>query len=107
MDRLKKIFDMQHELAVKMPSAGDTCSERVANLCTALIHEGIELQRLTDWKWWKQPTKLNTADASDELADIVHFVIQIALELGMDEDDLLKAYERKNTINHERQSSGY
>ena len=98
---------MQAELARIMPSAGDTYSERVANLCIALNHEVIELHRLTDWKWWKKSVKLDKIDAQNELADIVHFAIQIAIELGMDDAKLLEAYERKNAINHRRRKIGY
>ena len=107
MDSLEKIFFMQAELAKIMPSAGDTRGDRVSNLCTALLHEVVELQRLTNWKWWKQPVELNIADAREELADMMHFMIQIALELGVDTTIMLKAYEQKNAINHKRRRMGY
>lgn len=107
MDSLEKIFAMQAELAKLMPSAGDTCGARVANLCTALLHEVVELQRLTNWKWWRQPVNFDVMDARKELADVLHFTIQIALELGMTSDDMLREYASKNAFNHERQAAGY
>lgn len=107
MDSLEKIFEMQAELAKIMPSAGDMPGDRVAHLCTALIHEVVELQRLTNWKWWKRSVELDFADARGELADMLHFTIQIAIELGMNPQQLFDEYKLKNAINHKRQAIGY
>ena len=81
--------------------------ERVSALCTAIVHEAIELQRTTNWKWWKKPGKFDAAAAREELADIWHFVVQASLELGMTPEDLLAEYERKHAVNVDRQDSGY
>ena len=80
---------------------------RVAALCTAMIHEAVELQRTTHWKWWKQPAEFNQAEAKEELIDIWHFLIQASLELELTPDDILKEYQRKNEINRQRQKDGY
>ena len=80
---------------------------RVASLCTAMIHEAVELQRTTNWKWWKKPTEFNQAEAKEELIDIWHFLIQASLELELTPDDILKEYQRKNEINRQRQKDGY
>ena len=63
---------------------------RVAALCTAMIHEAVELQRTTNWKWWKKPTEFNQTEAKEELIDICHFLIQASLELELTPDDILK-----------------
>ena len=81
--------------------------ERVSVLCTAMIHEAVELQRTTDWKWWKTPVPFDESAAREELVDIWHFVIQASLELGLTPDDILDEYRRKNEINRRRQRSGY
>ena len=80
---------------------------RVAALCTAMIHEAVELQRTTNWMWWKKPTEFNQAEAKEELIDIWHFLIQASLELDLTPDDILKEYQRKNEINRQRQKDGY
>ena len=80
---------------------------RVAALCTAMIHEAVELQRLTNWKWWKKPVSFNKEEAKEELIDIWHFVVQASLELGLTPEDILDEYKRKNEINRERQRTGY
>ena len=81
--------------------------DKVSVLCTAIIHEAVELQRLTNWKWWKTPTEFNKKEAREELIDIWHFVVQASLELNLTPDDILKEYEKKNEINRQRQKDGY
>ena len=80
---------------------------KVSALCTAIIHEAVELQRITNWKWWKIPAAFNEVEAREELIDVWHFVIQASLELNLTPDDILKEYERKNEINRQRQKDGY
>ena len=81
--------------------------EKVSALCTAIIHEAVELQRTTNWKWWKTPTRFDRTEAREELIDIWHFVVQASLELDLTPDDILAEYKRKNEINRDRQNSGY
>lgn len=100
---------MQKELASMMdlsryPASADG---RVSALSTAIIHEAVELQRLTSWKWWKKPTPFNKQAAKEELVDIWHFVVQASIELGMTPADILEEYEKKNKVNRDRQASGY
>ena len=80
---------------------------RVSALCTAIIHEAVELQRTTNWKWWKTPIPFDTQEAREELIDVWHFVIQASIELGLTPDDIIKEYRNKNEINLERQRNGY
>ncbi len=108
-DRLDSIFSMQKGLSDMMDLnryPKDTES-KVSALCTAIMHEAVELQRTTNWKWWKTPTEFNETEAREELIDIWHFVVQASLELNLTPDDILKEYERKNEINRQRQKDGY
>ena len=108
-DKLDSIFSMQKSLAAMMNLdryPKDT-EEKVSALCTAIMHEAVELQRTTNWKWWKTPTAFDEAEAREELIDIWHFVVQASLELNLTPDDILKEYERKNEINRQRQKDGY
>ena len=108
-DRLESIFALQKGLAEMMDLKRypTDVEGRVAALCTAIVHEAIELQRTTNWKWWKKPTKFNEVEAREELIDIWHFVVQASLELNLTPDDILKEYKRKNEINRDRQRNGY
>jgi len=108
-DKLDSIFSLQKGLAdmMNLDRYPKDAEGKVSALCTAIIHEAIELQRTTNWKWWKIPTAFNEVEAREELIDIWHFVIQASLELNLTPDDILKEYERKNEINRQRQKDCY
>ena len=108
-DRLDSIFALQKGLAdmMNLDRYPKDTEGRVAALCTAIIHEAVELQRTTNWKWWKKPVSFNNDEAKEELIDIWHFVIQASLELKLSPDDILNEYKRKNEINRNRQRNGY
>jgi dimeric dUTPase (all-alpha-NTP-PPase superfamily) len=80
---------------------------RVSALATAIMHEAVELQRTTNWKWWKKPVPFSVDDAKEELIDIWHFVVQASLELNLTPDDIVAEYKKKNEINRNRQKNGY
>lgn len=108
-DRLDSIFALQKGLAnmMNLDRYPKDSEGRIAALCTAIIHEAVELQRTTNWKWWKKPISFNKDEAKEELIDIWHFVVQASLELDLTPDDILNEYKRKNEINRERQRTGY
>ena len=108
-DRLQTIFKLQKGLTemMNLDRYPKDSENRVSALCTAIIHEAVELQRTTNWKWWKTPTPFNEADAREELIDIWHFVVQASLELNLTPDDIVEEYKKKNEINRERQRTGY
>ena len=108
-DTLEVIFEMQKQFVsvIKKNRIPTTNEERIANLCTGIIHETVELQRLTNWKWWKTPVKFDEGKAREELIDIWHFLVQTSIELAMDPKDILEEYQKKNSINRERQMNGY
>jgi dimeric dUTPase (all-alpha-NTP-PPase superfamily) len=104
-DMLECLFRKQNELhqTITTHSSSDDSQyskkflslskeERLSALCTAIIHEAVELQRLTNWKWWKKR---------------VDFVIDASIELEMTPYDILTAYTTKNQINKDRQKNGY
>ena len=108
-DKLDSIFSLQKGLTgmMNLDRYPKDMEEKVSALCIAIIHEAVELQRTTNWKWWKTPTKFNQDDAKEELVDIWHFVVQASLELGLTPDEILDEYRRKNDINRQRQKEGY
>ncbi|HEX2615134.1 MAG TPA: dUTPase [Nitrososphaera sp.] len=109
MDTLEAIFSMQKDLTSMMDLSRYPASVegRVSVLSTAIVHEAVELQRLTSWKWWKKPAAFDRDAAKEELIDIWHFVIQASIELGMSPADILAEYTKKNKVNRDRQTSGY
>ena len=109
MDTLETIFSMQKELAAMMDLSRypNSTEGKISALSTAIIHEAVELQRLTSWKWWKKHVPFDEAAAREELIDIWHFVVQASVELGMSPADILEEYRKKNRVNRDRQTSGY
>jgi dimeric dUTPase (all-alpha-NTP-PPase superfamily) len=109
MDSLEIVFSMQRELTSMMDLSRypNSVEGRVSALSTAIIHEAVELQRLTSWKWWKRPTAFDSTAAKEELIDIWHFVVQASIELGMSPSDIVEEYSKKNVVNRNRQTSGY
>ena len=108
-DRLDTIFKLQKGLSsmMNLDRYPKDSEGKVSALCTAIMHEAVELQRITNWKWWKTPTEFNEAEAREELIDIWHFVVQASLELNLTPDDIVEEYKKKNEINRERQRNGY
>jgi len=108
-DRLDTIFSLQKgfENMMNLDRYPKDVEGKVAALCTAIIHEAVELQRTTNWKWWKKPTEFNVAEAKEELIDVWHFVVQASLELNLTPNDILEEYRRKNEINRNRQKNDY
>ena len=109
MDMLEDIFAMQREYASMLDTERfpKDKEKRVSLLCTAIIHEAVELQRLCNYKWWKKPEPFDLNKAKEELVDIMHFVIHAAIELDMDAEALFNEYAKKNAINRDRQLRGY
>lgn len=109
VDSLESIFSMQKNLASMMDLSRYPVitEDRISALCIAIVHEAIELQRLTSWKWWKKPKPFDKDAAKEELIDIWHFVVQASIELGMSPTDILREYTKKNKVNRDRQISGY
>lgn len=109
MDKLDRIFQLQKDLAsfISSDRYPQTKEERVFALCTAITHEAIELQRLTNWKWWKNKVKFDEDQAREELIDIWHFVVQTAIELDISPKSILDEYLKKNRINRQRHEEGY
>ncbi len=108
-DKLESIFELQKGLAdmMDLDRYPKDVEGKISVLCTAIMHEAVELQRTTNWKWWKTPTAFNEVEAKEELIDIWHFLIQASIELNLSPEDILKEYQRKNEINRQREKSGY
>ena len=108
-DKLETIFNLQKNLErmMNLDRYPKDAQGKISALCTAIIHEAVELQMMTSWKWWKKPIPFDEAAAREELIDIWHFVVQASIELNMTPGDILKEYHKKHQINKQRQIDGY
>lgn len=110
-DKLDAIFRKQKELDDRILENNDRfpkeLGDQISYLCIAIIHEAVELQRLTNWKWWKQPIQFDLYKAQEELVDIQHFVTSAAIKLKLTSTKYFETYSSKCDENHKRQEQGY
>lgn len=120
-DKLDILFDKQNELFKKQLENSAAVNKmrslyeikepfdgyRIFMLSTALLHEAVELQRETNWKWWKKETKTDIDKVQEEIIDMWHFMIQVSIEAGLDPKKLIEKYMEKNRENLARQERGY
>lgn len=81
--------------------------EKCTTWTRAIVHECCELDDELGWKPWKNAPdrSANRAARLEETADILHFLVELALCQGFSADELYAAYVRKNAANRERQRS--
>lgn len=82
---------------------------RMFMLCSFMIHEAVELQQETKWKWWKalENYKINKDNIPVEIADMWHVLVQISMEAGMDVVAVMEAFLSKHEENLNRQERRY
>jgi dimeric dUTPase (all-alpha-NTP-PPase superfamily) len=112
MDKFEEIFRMQDALnrriGVNLPPAGDEEKTKwILNYTRAMQQETAELIDSVPWKWWAKYQKFDEQNARVEVVDLFHFLVSLAQTLGMTADDVYQAYVKKNTVNHQRQETGY
>jgi hypothetical protein len=96
-NKMKRLYEIQE------PFGG----YRIFMLSSALLHEVVELQRETDWKWWKTEKGIENQRIQEEVIDLWHFLIQLSIEAGLDPEILVAKYIQKNKENTKRQQQGY
>ncbi|HEY6668841.1 MAG TPA: dUTPase [Candidatus Nitrosopolaris sp.] len=117
-DKLELLFRQQTQLIQEIKNTHNKMQEiygikepfegyRIFMLSSALMHEVIELQQETAWKWWKTSKELSMEKCQDEVIDVWHFLIQLSIELKMDADTIVSRYLKKNRENIRRQEEGY
>lgn len=111
-DMFRELFDMQNKLNERI---GVRCLEMnedeqqkwILNYCRAMSQELAELTDSVPWKWWAKYQKYDKQNAQVEVVDLFHFLISLALVLGLSADDVYNLYMQKNKVNWQRQESGY
>lgn len=110
-DKLDAIVGLQKDLMTRLgvPTVGDDkvttfWTKEMALACLAELAEIIDAAQ---FKHWKKAKPINREALKMEWIDMLHFVIEGMLILGMDADEIAKMYSWKNSENHNRQDKGY
>ena len=107
LDKLDTIFYMQNlfdsDLVKNRGLEGISPEEWIQKETLAVISELAELLAEVNFKWWKNPKKVNYAAVKEELVDILHFFTAMCLKVGMTSEELYEIYLKKNEENFKRQ----
>jgi len=113
MHYLSRMFSLQRELRnfyMETTSLGSmTQHQRTGYYGLAMITEiGELLENVRGWKpHQSNPPPVDTGNVREELADIMHFMINLCLEWGITSTELYMIYFNKNMENRRRQHEGY
>jgi NTP pyrophosphatase (non-canonical NTP hydrolase) len=112
-DMLNDIFERQAALAsfyrtMRPEGFYSRPSEQRCTMWTrAIVHECCELDDELGWKPWKNEVDREATRGArlKEMADILHFFTQLALDQGFSSQEIYQAYCEKNEENRKRQTS--
>lgn len=107
MDKLDEIFTMQKSLndyIIKNRNLDFSKEQWIQKGSLALIDEITELLNEVNYKWWKNPKPIDEKAVKEEIVDMLHFFVSIALYAGMTADELYQIYIDKNKENFDRQN---
>lgn len=125
-DMLQTIFDGQDELIARYHEIEESRGAlvidkkdfgkldsrfvqwRIKDLAFRMIEELTEATNTLKNKPWKQ-SEVSTDGVHfyEELADALHFYIELCITAGMTAEDLARMYHRKHAVNQFRQGSNY
>lgn len=82
--------------------------DKLARTARNIIMEGAELMDQLNWKEWKKTKKqVDWEQVRYEVADIMAFLMNAAIESGMTAEDFFQFYMRKVEVNVKRQENSY
>lgn len=106
-DRLQREtygYGNQYRLALLEPSI---MAEYLNWNCTAAVQELAEVREEFSWKpWAKDEPFVNRERVRDEIIDALHFLGNMLTVMGVTDEELAEAYQRKQEINRQRAASG-
>ncbi len=106
-DKLDVLFRMQAGLDAYIREKRElkyTKSEWVCKKALALIVELGEVVEEAKYKWWKNDSEIDDAKLKEEIVDVLHFFLGMAIDSGMTADELFDIYLKKNKENYDRQN---
>lgn len=113
MDKLQDLFERQKKLQEFFENHIDIFDEQQRQQYTkdnvlGLLDETHEILRETNWKHWKKTKKsINRDSLKTELADAMHFFINLCLAWNVTAEELYEAYLEKDKEIYKRIEEGY
>lgn len=113
MDRLAEIFQAQSDLEIRLGYKFEEMStlEKVTYIKEYSLHLEHELHEMLQELPYFKPWKIYETDAKlhhcvrEELVDVFHLFLNLALAAGLTADELFSMYMAKNYTNHKRQDN--
>jgi NTP pyrophosphatase (non-canonical NTP hydrolase) len=119
-DKLDIIFQKQIELQERLGNiykinSSDSMKQKFINqMILAIQEEAIEIMRESAYKnpdyvefGWKKGQTSDNEKFKDEIADLLHFLVNLCIVSDMDAEELFNRFYYKNKENHERQDNNY
>lgn len=101
---LEDIFERQEKFMDSLHSARPSTETGVKETILALIVEAVEVLNEINWKPWKRQRHIVSIKAlQEEVVDVFHFVIELAILVGLDANSLYDGYRHKMAVNIDRQ----
>lgn len=89
-------------------SAGQVAESLKDNLLAAAVELTGEVPREFHWKYWSHAEPfVNRSAVLEELVDVLHFVANMLIAIGVTDDELEEAYQAKQAINRARHKVNY
>lgn len=119
MDKLDMMFKKQKELQERLGTFKKikTVKDKQAfinQMGIAIVEEAIEILRATPYKnpsfvkfGWKKNQTMNKSLFKEEIVDLWHFLINMAMIAEMGPNEFFSIYCKKNKINFIRQKNKY
>ena len=110
-DKLSGLIQAQRSYIIELHDIdsmdGSQRTELTLKILQAIAHELAELREWLPWKYWKKYSKHFNYEIDEirfEIADIVCFVLDLALIWGMNEQDIHDYTMSKISLNMKRQN---
>lgn len=111
-DMLTTILNEQHKLQFKLgyDTESMTDEEKIAYITWnnhAAAGELSEMMMEIGWKPWATSRHINRNELIEEGVDVLKFLLNQMLAVGVTPDELYTAFINKTVTNYERQAAGY
>jgi dimeric dUTPase (all-alpha-NTP-PPase superfamily) len=111
---LEQIFEKQKELNLRInPELYNELDNNpelkrrwFLNFLLALQQEAAESVDSLNWKWWKKGDD-DWDNIKIELVDMLHFWVSMCTVAGLEANEVIDLYFKKNQLNVKRQNEGY